>query len=199
MNYTSTMYADEDTFVNNVRQVFSRFRKHKIIVNPKKTELGLEEVEYIGHLVSHKGVSFTKEKRQKIQDFCDSTVRTVDRYTIDRYTVDRYTLYILHCLTVHTHTLSTPHIYCTLYVLCTLSVHLSQTSLLFATHVHILEHSYSHTCSLSVHPCLILKHCLVYTLLAVPQYAYSAEPSECDQRPLIKIIINRLLQSIEVS
>ena len=66
---------------------------------------------------------------------CDTTVRTVDRFT-----VDRYTLYILHCLIAHTHTLSTPHIYCTLYVLCTLSVHLSQTSLLFATHVHILVH-----------------------------------------------------------
>ena len=25
----------------------------------------------------------------------------------------------------------------------------------------------------------------------MPQYAYSAEPSECDQRPLIKIIVNR--------
>ncbi len=50
-----------------------------------------------------------------------------------------------------------------------------------------------------VFTCLILKHCLAYTLLAVPQYAYSAEPSECDQRPLVKIIINRLLQSIEVS
>ena len=33
-------------------------RKHKIIVNPKKTELGLEEVEYVGNLVSHKGISF---------------------------------------------------------------------------------------------------------------------------------------------
>jgi hypothetical protein len=61
--------ADEDTFVNNVRQVFARFRKHKIIVNPKKTQLGLEEIEYVGHLVSHKGISFTKEKRQKIHDF----------------------------------------------------------------------------------------------------------------------------------
>ena len=61
--------ADEDTFVNNVRQVFARFRKHKIIVNPKKTQLGLEEVEYVGHLVSHKGISFTKEKRQKIMNF----------------------------------------------------------------------------------------------------------------------------------
>ena len=74
-------------------------------------------------------------------DDCDSTVPTIDRYTVDRYTIDRYTLYILHCLIVHTHTLSTPYIY------CTLSVHLSQTSLLFATHVHILEHSSSYTCS----------------------------------------------------
>ncbi len=61
--------ADEDTFVNSVRQVFARFRKHKIIVNPKKTQLDLEEVEYVGHLVSHKGISFTKEKGQKIQNF----------------------------------------------------------------------------------------------------------------------------------
>ena len=59
--------ADEDTFVNNVRQVFARFRKHKSFMNPKKTRL--EEVEYVGHLVSHKGVSFTTEKRQKIQNF----------------------------------------------------------------------------------------------------------------------------------
>lgn len=36
----------------------------KIIVNPKK-KLFLEEVEYVSPLVSHKGVSFTKEKRQK--------------------------------------------------------------------------------------------------------------------------------------
>jgi len=41
--------ADEDTFVNNVRQVFDRFRSHEMIVNPKKTKLGLEEVDYIGH------------------------------------------------------------------------------------------------------------------------------------------------------
>jgi len=29
--------ADEDTFVNNVRQVFDRFCSHEMIVNPKKT------------------------------------------------------------------------------------------------------------------------------------------------------------------
>ncbi len=57
--------AHEDTLVNNVKQVFSRFREHKIVVNPKKTELSLEQVEYVGHLVSHKGISFTKETDRK--------------------------------------------------------------------------------------------------------------------------------------
>jgi len=47
--------ADEETYVNNVRQVFDRFRNRKMIVNPKKTK----EVEYIGHLVSHKTISST--------------------------------------------------------------------------------------------------------------------------------------------
>jgi len=61
--------ADEDTLVNNVRQVFDRFQNHNMIVNPKKTKLGLEEVEHVGHLVSHEGIFFTKEKRQKINDF----------------------------------------------------------------------------------------------------------------------------------
>ena len=40
-----------------------------MVVNPRKMELGLEEVEYVGHQVSHKGISFTKEKRQKIYNF----------------------------------------------------------------------------------------------------------------------------------
>jgi len=40
-----------------------------MIVNPKKTKLVLDKVEYVGHLVNHKGISFIKEKRQKINDF----------------------------------------------------------------------------------------------------------------------------------
>ena len=55
----------------NVRQVFVRFFKHKVALNPKNTKLGLVEVEYVGHLVSQSGVSFTKEKRQKVQTLKD--------------------------------------------------------------------------------------------------------------------------------
>ena len=73
--------ADEDMFVNDVRQVFVRFRKHKSFENPKKTRLGLEEVEYVGHLLSHKNVSFTTEKRQKIQNFkCPRTHKEMLMY-----------------------------------------------------------------------------------------------------------------------
>jgi len=57
--------ADEDTFVNNVRQAFDRFRSHEMIVK----KLGLEQVNYVGHLVSHEGLSCTTVKRHKINDF----------------------------------------------------------------------------------------------------------------------------------
>ena len=41
--------GDPTTFLANVRKVFSRLREFKVDVNPKKTKLGLEEGEYIGH------------------------------------------------------------------------------------------------------------------------------------------------------
>ena len=37
--------------------------------NPRKTKLGLKEVEYVGHLVSATGTSFTPEKRLKVLNF----------------------------------------------------------------------------------------------------------------------------------
>ncbi len=40
-----------------------------VAANPKKTKLGLSEVEYVGHVVSSEGTSFTDEKRLKVLDF----------------------------------------------------------------------------------------------------------------------------------
>ena len=53
-------------FLANTRQVFERLRAKKVVVNPRKTKLGLKEVEYVGHLVSATGTSFTPEKRLKV-------------------------------------------------------------------------------------------------------------------------------------
>ena len=46
-----------------------------VAVNPKKTKLGLPEVEYVGHLVSALDTSFTPEKRSKVLDFPQPTTQ----------------------------------------------------------------------------------------------------------------------------
>ena len=61
--------ATESDFIANVRKVFERLREHNVAVNPRKTKLGLTQVEYVGHLVTADGISFTEEKRLKILDF----------------------------------------------------------------------------------------------------------------------------------
>ena len=39
------------------------------MANPEKTELGLDEVEYVGHLISSESTSFTPEKRLQVLEF----------------------------------------------------------------------------------------------------------------------------------
>ena len=49
--------------------MLDRLRTFNVAANPKKTKLGLSEVEYVGHVVSSEGTSFTDEKRLKVLDF----------------------------------------------------------------------------------------------------------------------------------
>jgi len=60
---------DIESFLANVRKVFERLREFNVAVNPAKTKLGLAEVEYVGHVVSASGTSFTAEKRLKVLKF----------------------------------------------------------------------------------------------------------------------------------
>jgi hypothetical protein len=55
--------------------VFERLCAKNFVVNPKKTKLGLPEVEYVRHLVFATGTSFTPEKRLKVLDFPQSTTQ----------------------------------------------------------------------------------------------------------------------------
>jgi len=50
----------EAELLRDVRQVFERLRATNVAVNPKQTKLGLTEVEYVGHLVSATGTTFTQ-------------------------------------------------------------------------------------------------------------------------------------------
>ncbi len=43
--------SDENEFIVRLRSVFDRFRQHNITLNLKKCSFGLEEVEFVGHVL----------------------------------------------------------------------------------------------------------------------------------------------------
>ena len=53
----------DSEYLSNTRKVLGRLRQKKVTTNPAKTRLGLKKVEYVGHLISSTGTSFTEEKR----------------------------------------------------------------------------------------------------------------------------------------
>jgi hypothetical protein len=59
----------DDECCKNFRKVLLRLRENKVTANPRKTRLGLKEVEYVEHLISSTGTSFTPEKRLQVLDF----------------------------------------------------------------------------------------------------------------------------------
>ena len=61
--------STDNEYIDNSRKVLGRLREKKVTANPAKTRLGLKEVEYVGHLISSTGTSFTEEKRLQVLDF----------------------------------------------------------------------------------------------------------------------------------
>ena len=53
-------------FVDRLRKVFERLRKHKITLNPEKCTFGLPSVEYVGHTIDETGLSFSHEKLDEV-------------------------------------------------------------------------------------------------------------------------------------
>ena len=60
---------DEDDFMDNLEKVFKRLRQYNVTLNPKKCRFGMDKVEYVGHVISFEGVTFSDEKRVKVLDF----------------------------------------------------------------------------------------------------------------------------------
>jgi hypothetical protein len=57
------VHAETETeLIENIRKVFDRFRRYKITLNPDKCILGVESIEYTGHVIDASGLSFTEEK-----------------------------------------------------------------------------------------------------------------------------------------
>ena len=59
----------EDEFLDRLEQVLTRFRKHRILLKPNKTKLGMSLVEYCGKEISKDGLCMSKKKIQKVLDF----------------------------------------------------------------------------------------------------------------------------------
>ena len=61
--------TDFESALSNLREIFDRFREHNLKMKPKKCVLFQEQVEYLGRLVSHKGVTLRSEHVQVIRDW----------------------------------------------------------------------------------------------------------------------------------
>jgi transposase InsO family protein len=61
------VYAqDAASFLSRLRQVFERFRKHNVSLNPDKCRFGMRSVEYVGHTIDETGLSFSAEKLDEV-------------------------------------------------------------------------------------------------------------------------------------
>lgn len=64
------VYAQTNVeFINNLREVFLRMRKHKLTLNPKKCKFGMSVVQFVGHELSGDTISFSLEKKRTVLDF----------------------------------------------------------------------------------------------------------------------------------
>ncbi len=65
------VYAtSEDELIERLCTVFTRLlRQFNIALNPKKCSFGMEEVEFVGHILKTDDVHFSSEKRIKVLDF----------------------------------------------------------------------------------------------------------------------------------
>ena len=70
------LYANsEDQLLEHMELLFQRLREYNITLNPAKAHIGLEEIEYVGHLLSATGISFTSDKISKVVELPRPTVK----------------------------------------------------------------------------------------------------------------------------
>jgi hypothetical protein len=64
-----TWASDDQELVDNLHKIFQRLREKNITLNPEKCKLGLNEIEYVGHVINEDGLTFSKQKLSKVADF----------------------------------------------------------------------------------------------------------------------------------
>ena len=64
-----TWGQNEEEFLHRLDIILQRFSSVGLTINPKKCSLGLQQVEYTGHVLDSSGLSFSTEKKAKVVDF----------------------------------------------------------------------------------------------------------------------------------
>ena len=57
---------DHKQFITNLDQLLAKLAAHKIRVNPDKCSFGMSEVEYVGHTINEHGLTFSRDKIDKV-------------------------------------------------------------------------------------------------------------------------------------
>ena len=72
-----TVFGDTNIeFVSRLKLIFERFRKHNLYLKASKRFLGYSELEFVGKVVSEKGLQISRTKIQSVLDFPLPTVST---------------------------------------------------------------------------------------------------------------------------
>lgn len=61
----------EEEHHQHLKTVFEEFRKHRLVINGKKSEFFMEEIHFLGHIISKDGVRMDPDKIKAIQDWPD--------------------------------------------------------------------------------------------------------------------------------
>jgi hypothetical protein len=64
-----TFGDSEDDFLANLEAVFTRLRDFNVTLNPAKCRFGMSEIEYVGHVINDKGLTFTRDKLDSVVNF----------------------------------------------------------------------------------------------------------------------------------
>ena len=64
-----SLYKDDGDLLVDLRQVFERCRQYRIAFNPKKSKIGLDHSDWVGHQLDADGIHFSAEQLSEVAEF----------------------------------------------------------------------------------------------------------------------------------
>jgi RNase H-like domain found in reverse transcriptase/Reverse transcriptase (RNA-dependent DNA polymerase) len=72
---------DRETHERHVREVLTRLEKNKLFANPSKFEFFKEQMEFLGHIISHNCVKVNKERSKVLKNWSrPQTVKSMQKF-----------------------------------------------------------------------------------------------------------------------